>query len=128
MERKFLWIADFQFESERGVKVYSTCVEGADVREALGSAWERAYKFQFAYNARHGGFRTMVTGIGLAGEAARERLGKVWPDPINDPDPELFKQAAGDAKGGSRYEQAVHGDPAEQGDKGRGQLHRLLPE
>lgn len=91
MKKTYLWIADFQFESETGVKAYSACVDGRNIAEALEAAEGKAYSFMAEFNAGKGGFRVFVTNVGLADVDSDKYPWQVWPDPINDPDPELFR-------------------------------------
>lgn len=85
-----LWIARFQFETGSEIKAYAICVEGKNIREALDIAENKAETFQFDVNGHIKGFRTVITDIGIADEDSRVLLYTAWPDPINDPDPELF--------------------------------------
>ena len=86
-QKQFLWIVSFQYQAAGGIKAYATCVEETSLRMALADAEFRTKQFADE-NGCIG--RTVITDIGIGDEEARDNLGRFWPDPINDPDPELF--------------------------------------
>ena len=92
MEKNFLWIVSFQVKTfdpdtlEYRIKALSTCTEARSIKAALDwveNRLEGMYEYPDEY---------VITDIGIAEEASRDLLYTTFPDPINDPDPELFSE------------------------------------
>ena len=91
MGKEKYWIVDFQHTDGEVIKTRSTCVTGRNISEALVNACSRIARYMMNGAADPDKETVFITSAGIADDAAREHLDEVWPDPINDPDPELFK-------------------------------------
>lgn len=85
MNKSKLWIVDFQHTAHEVIKTRATCVEGKDISGALVNAKERIKEYMGDEKERF-----IITNAGLAADQSTELLNQIWPDPLNDPDPELF--------------------------------------
>lgn len=82
--KKKLWICDFQHTTDIGISCKCTCVEAETISLALEASLKRIADYM------EEGRRMVITNIGLGDECSREYLGKVYNDPLMEPDPELF--------------------------------------
>ena len=89
MDKDKLWIVSFQHTSGETIRCTATCVKAKDIKEALRIANDRIWTYVRDYDGEHG--TEVITDIGIADEVSEDLMYSFWPDPINDPDPELFK-------------------------------------
>ena len=83
MEKNYLWIVSFQEKYAGEIKACETCIEEKDIKSALDRAivvLEESLAGEY-----------IITDIGIAAEDSRKYLGRIFPDPVCDPDPELFE-------------------------------------
>ena len=92
--KNFLWIVDFQYKNNSGIKALSLCIEETNITRALGKANKSIGFYMEMHEDGCPSGEYVITDIGLADEASRKHLGEIFSDPINDPDPELFRKEA----------------------------------